>query len=346
MDQETEAAILKLKKELGPQVTMPVFLQIAKERHILPPDFNASLQTLYRIFERHGLNEGAPAGVDRRRFEAELPNDLWQADIMHGPLIFNDKKKSKAFLFAIIDDHSRLIVHAWFYLNERVESFMDCFKVAVAKRGLCRKLYLDNGPAFRSHQLKLCLASLGVDLVHSKAYMPQGKGKIERWFGTCRLRFMPLIKDGLSLQALNSKLQEWISNDYQNKTHDSTGQSPLERFIQKIELVRRAPANLNDFFRVKFIRKVARDRTVSLEGKLFEAPVDLIGRTVTLLVDTQKQGAVEVYFKEQSFGLLVALDTHINAHVRRDNYKSSDKRQAPQDPPLPEAEPPKSGQLF
>jgi len=92
MEQETEQAILKLKKELGPRVTLPVFLQIARERGILPPDFNASMQTLYRLFERHGLDEGAPPGIDRRKFEAELPNDLWQADIMHGPLIMEGKR--------------------------------------------------------------------------------------------------------------------------------------------------------------------------------------------------------------------------------------------------------------
>ena len=346
MDEETEQSILRLKKELGPRTTLPVLLQIARERGILPPGFNVSMQTLYRLIERHGLDEGAPAGIDRRKFEAELPNDLWQADIMHGPLIIDGKRQRKAFLFAIIDDHSRLIVHAWFYLNERLENFLDCFKTAVAKRGLPRKLYLDNGPAFRSHQLQLCLASLGVDLVHSKAYVPQGKGKIERWFRTCRMKFLPLLKDGLTLQAINQKLEKWLESDYQSRVHDTTGERPLERFIKKIELVRKAPANLNDFFRIKLVRKVNNDRSVSVEGKLYEAPVDLIGRTVTLLIDTQKEGDIEVFYKDKSFGLLVVLDRHINANAHRHGHKSVDKPQDPQQTPSLEAQPPKSGQLF
>ena len=346
MDEETQQSILKLKKELGPRVPLPVFLQIARERGILPASFNASMQTLYRLFERHGLDEGAPAGIDRRKFEAELPNDLWQADIMHGPLIIEDTRKRKAFLIAIIDDHSRLIVHAEFYLNERLESFLDCFKKAVAKRGLPRKLYLDNGPAFRSHQLRLCLASLGVELAHSKAYVPQGKGKIERWFRTCRMKFMPLIKDGFTLEALNRKFEQWLDAGYQSQAHDSTGTSPLARFIQKIELLRKAPSNLNDLFRIKLIRKVNNDRTVSLGGKLFEAPVDLIGRTITLLVDTEKEGAVEIFFKDKSFGLLVALDQHINAQVHRQNHKNNDKPADSKEVPSLETQPPKSGQLF
>ena len=347
MDQETEQAILKLKKELGANVTLPVLLKIAQERNILTPAFSVSLQTLYRLFTRHGLDETGSDGVDRRKFEAELPNDLWQADIMHGPLIVDGKgNKRKAFLFAIIDDHSRLIVNAEFYLNERLEHFMSCFKKAAAKRGLPRKLYLDNGPAFRSHQLRLCLASLGVELVHCKAYVPQGKGKIERWFRTCRLRFLPLLKDNLTLEGINQKLEEWLQNDYQSKVHDSTNQSPMERFVKKIELIRRAPGNLNDYFRTKIVRQVADDRTVRLGGKFFEAPAVLTGKSVTLCADVQKEGVIEIFYKDQSFGMLVPLDQHANSKVRRDNYRADNKPGNIKSPELPDAEPPKSGQLF
>ena len=346
MDQETEQAVLKLKKELGANVTLPVFLKIARERNVVTPEFGVSMQTLYRLFTRHGLDEAPTSGVDRRKFEAELPNDLWQADIMHGPLIVDGKNKRKAFLFAIIDDHSRLIVNAEFYLNERLENFLDCFKKAAAKRGLPRKLYLDNGPAFRSHQLRLCLASLGVELIHCKAYVPQGKGKIERWFRTCRLRFLPLLKDNLTLEGLNGKLDEWLQGDYQYKVHDSIGQTPMERFIKKIELIRRAPGNLNDYFRTKINRHVADDRTVRLGGKFFEAPAALTGKLVTLCVDVNKEGAIEVFYKEQSFGLLTPLDQHINAKVRRDNYDAGNKQRDVKNPEIPDAEPPKSGQLF
>ncbi len=347
MNQETEQAVLVLKKELGPNVTLPVFLKIAQERKVIPPEFGVSVQTLYRLFTRHGLDEAELGGVDRRKFEAELPNDLWQADIMHGPLIVDGKgNKHKAFLFAIIDDHSRLIVNAKFYLNERLDNFLDCFKEAVAKRGLPRRLYLDNGPAFRSHQLRLCLASLGVDLVHCKAYVPQGKGKIERWFRTCRQRFLPLLKSSLTLEGINKKLDEWLRSDYQSKVHDSTKQNPLERFVKKIELIRRAPGNLNDYFRTKITRQVGNDRTVRVGGKLFEAPALLTGKSVSLCVDVQKEGAIEVFYKEKSFGQLVPQDKHINSKIRRDTYSVSEKPNDAKSPELPDVEPPKSGQLF
>ncbi|CAO0819660.1 hypothetical protein DFAR_2810038 [Desulfarculales bacterium] len=43
---------------------------------------------------------------------------------------------------------------------------------ALLKRGLPRKLYLDNGPALRSHHLEEITASLGIGPVHSPPYVP------------------------------------------------------------------------------------------------------------------------------------------------------------------------------
>jgi len=113
------------------------------------------------------------AAVDRRKFEAECVNDLWQSDVMHGPRVLVSGKRQKAYLIAILDDHSRLIPHAQFYLNERLSSYTDCLKQALATRGLPRKLYVDNGSAFRCKQLEHICACLGVALIHSKPYTPR-----------------------------------------------------------------------------------------------------------------------------------------------------------------------------
>jgi putative transposase len=64
---------------------------------------------------------------------------------MHGPYVKESARKKKSYLIAIIDDHSRLIVHAEFYLNEQLTSLTDCMKKAFLKRGLCQTLYIDNG---------------------------------------------------------------------------------------------------------------------------------------------------------------------------------------------------------
>jgi transposase InsO family protein len=122
------------------------------------------------------MSQKTPDCSDRRIFEAESPNDLWQSDVMHGPVLFCGGKQRKSYLIAFIDDHSRLIPHARFYPSEGLASLMDCFSQALRKRGLPRKLYVDNGSAFRSRQLEFTTASLAIALIHA-AIPAAGKGE-------------------------------------------------------------------------------------------------------------------------------------------------------------------------
>ncbi|MBC8216898.1 MAG: transposase family protein, partial [Planctomycetes bacterium] len=97
---------------------------------------------------------------------------------MHGPKVDVDGRQKKTYLIAILDDHSRLIVYARFYLSERLASYLDAFENALSRRGLPRKLYVDNGAAFRSKHLQYITASLAITLIHAKPYKPQGKGYV------------------------------------------------------------------------------------------------------------------------------------------------------------------------
>ena len=142
LDEETERTLVGLKSELK-GASLPVVVRVARERKLLPPDFHASIQSLYRLFQRRGLNEPQGLKPDLRRYEAELPNDLWQSDCMHGPSVIVDGKVRKSFLFAFLDDHSRLIPHGEFYLQENLKNLTDCLIKALSKRGLPRKIYVD-----------------------------------------------------------------------------------------------------------------------------------------------------------------------------------------------------------
>jgi len=316
MDEETEAALITLRKELR-AASVPVLLRIAKSRKVLPPDFSASSQSVYRLFERHGLSEPVREREDMRRFEAELPNDLWQSDCLHGPLVQVEGKVRKSFGFVFIDDHSRLIPHGEFYVRENIESFTDALKKAIRKRGLPRKLYVDNGPYFRSHNLDFSCASLGIALIHCTAYRPEGKGKIERLNKTIRMRFLSTLPADVSLDELNERFQRWIDSEYHMTTHGSTGEKPLERYVRHLHLLRQAPRNLDDYFRQKAERTVDKDRTVSLMGRVYEAPVALTGRKVTLLYHAEDPQRIEVLYGGTSHGFLVPLNPQINCTIRR-----------------------------
>lgn len=331
MDIDTEKTLINLKKELK-GATLPTILKIAQERKLLPVDFNVSSKSIYRMFKRYGLDKEEGPKKDRRRFEAELPNDMWQSDCMHGPKVDVDGKLRKSFLFAFIDDHSRLIPHAQFYLRENLESFLDCLLKALEKRGLPRKLYVDHGPSYRAHHLAHITASLGIALIHCKAYSPEQKGKIERWFKTVRMSFLPSLPEKLTLEGLNERLWEWIDKDYHLKVHSSIKQGPLEKYLRHITLIRPAPKNLLDYFRKKVVRTVYKDRTVSILSKVYEAPLGLIDKRVTLLYHESDPGRIEVQYNGKSYGFLVELDPHINSRIRRSRSKTAEI-----DPSAPES---------
>jgi len=317
MDQETSLALMRLRKEL-PKATVPRLISEMNKRGSVSPGVTLNPSTLYRFLHGHDLMESTtPVPEDRRRFEAELPNDLWQVDCMHGPRVEHEGKQRKTYLIAFMDDHSRLVPHGEFFLSESVKSFLVALQGALLSRGLPRKIYSDNGPAFRSHHVEHTAASLGIALIHARPYKPQGKGKIERFFRTVRTEFLTGFK-GTSLDDINQAFDLWLSEVYHQRRHSSTGQTPFARFTSKMECLRPAPDNLKDHFRKAARRKVAKDRTVSLDGKIFEAPVPLIGKQVTLLYHPEEPERAEILFKGESYGFLVPVNLAVNCRAKRD----------------------------
>lgn len=324
VDEDTVLALVRLKRE-KPALPVARLITEMEEKNLISPGFKLYPSTAYRILQREGVSRRqAAAKVDRRRFEAEFPNDMWQSDVMHGPHVLINGKKRKSYLIAFLDDHSRLLPHTEFYLSERLDSWLDAFRQALLTRGLPRKLYVDNGAAFRSRHLERVCASLGIALIHTPPYTPQGRGKIERFFRTVRSQFLPCFH-GETLEELNIAMDLWVSRDYHQRHHSSTGQSPFNRFTSHIELIRTPPRDLEDHFRKEIRRRVNKDRSVSIDNRIYEAPTRLIGEQVSLLYHEHKKDKVEIIFKGTSQGFLVPIDLRVNAQIKR----------APHAPPEP-----------
>jgi len=299
-----------------PAVRLPVLMKEAQQRKIILPGKTVTYSSLYRLLQAEGLLQKLPGDPqDRRRFEAEDPNDLWQSDIMHGPYVTVESKQRKTYLLCFLDDMSRLICHGEFYLHERLGCFLDSFRQALLKRGIPRKLYVDNGSAFRSHHLEHTCASLGIVLIHSKPYQPEGRGKVERLFRTVREQFLSVQKI-TTLESLNEALRQWIDS-YNDRAHSITKEAPLRRFTRNIDCVRPAPKDLEDHFRTVAKRTVAKDRTIALAGRLYEAPVALIGRRVTLLYHEHDPARVEIMHNSKTYGFAVVLDVNVNCRIKR-----------------------------
>jgi len=317
-DKDTCLGLIHLRKEM-PEIPVRIFRDEAIDRRVLQLNTSQDLSTLYRFLNSQGLMDKSPsASVDRRKFEAELPNDLWQSDVMHGPkLQIGAERARKTYLIAFIDDHSRLITHGQFYVSEALASFKVAFEQALLTRGLPRKLYVDNGAAYKSKQLQFTSASLGIALIHAKPYMPQGKGKIERFFKTVRTEFLPCFH-GETLDEINEAFDLWLREVYHERRHSATGQSPFRRFTTNLECVRTAPRDLKDHFRTVLRRKVNKDRTIMANNRLFEAPVELIGKQVEILFHESNPEEIEVKCKQKTYGIVHQVDLHINCRIKRD----------------------------
>jgi len=317
IDDDTALGIIALRKEL-PVVTLPTLLREAKDRKIILPGREVAYSTLYRFLTAKGLADRPESSPkDRRKFEEEQPNGMWQSDVLHGPLVTVDGKQRKTYMIAFIDDMTRLIPYAAFYLHERLDYFLDALRKALLMRGLPKKLYVDNGPAFRSKHLEFICASLGIVLIHAKPYQPEGKGKIERFNRTVREGFLSTVK-ATTLEKLNEQFQVWVAG-YHDRTHGGTGEAPLKRFAKNIECVRPAPKDMEDHFRKEARRTVARDRTFSLDGKLYEAPVDLVKKQVRLLYHQHDPARIEMCFGDKTYGFAAVLDLNVNCRVKREN---------------------------
>lgn len=311
-DEEIDALLL-LRKSY-PKLSTPRLVELARKKGVFSAGKEASMASVYRLMKARKVKR-AKVESDMRKFEVQMPNDLWQSDCMHGPKVMHEGKLRKTYLFAIIDDHSRLIAHGRFYLAETLENYLDCLWTAMRKRGIPRKLYVDNGPSFKAHRLQLGCASLEIGLSYAKPYRPQGKGKIERFFRTVRGQFLPELPDSMTLEQINRLFEHYIENGYHQRIHGGTGQKPLERYLQAASALRKAPDNLPEHFRKLAERTVNSDRTVKLDGRLFEAPAGLMGLKVILRYENFDR--IEVFLDDHSKGFLRTLDPQINSRIRR-----------------------------
>ncbi|MEI6703533.1 MAG: DDE-type integrase/transposase/recombinase [Deltaproteobacteria bacterium] len=316
LDDDTCQALLTLRRQM-PKLTVPLLVKTMHERRLVTSGTTLNLTTVYRLLHSYNLMaREQPETIDRRKFEAELPNDLWQSDVMHGPHLLQGGKLRKSYLIAFIDDHSRIIPHGQFYHSEALMPFLDAFATALKKRGLPVKLYVDNGSAFRSRHLEYTCASLGISLIHARPYTPQGKGKIERFFKSVRSRFLPGFK-GTTLQEINEAFAVWLEQEYHQRIHGAIGQTPFARFTRQMHCLRAAPENLMDHFRTTVRRRVNKDRSVIINRRLYEAPVALIGKRVEILYHDDTPELVEIRSQGESFGLLRQVDLHVNSRVKR-----------------------------
>ena len=94
IDGSTAENLMALRKNL-PGATVPALIQAMQQRSLISPGIHLKTTTVYRFLHSQKLMRPLTAHPDRRKFEAELPNDLWQSDVMHGPLVTAEPRQKK-----------------------------------------------------------------------------------------------------------------------------------------------------------------------------------------------------------------------------------------------------------
>jgi transposase InsO family protein len=338
------AEALLATKEANPALSVQLVIREARRRPEVPEDLPLPPATVHRLLARHGLmdkTKGEAGDSDRRRFAFAQAGELWMSDVMHGPaVVVGERVKRKTYLLAFLDDATRVIPHAAFALAENTRAFLPVLKLAIEKRGLPQRLYVDNGANYRSRHLALVCAKLGVALIHARPYRPQGKGKIERWFQSVRGQLLTRLaaEDTASLQALNRRLAVWIEGEYHHTPHRGLdGVTPLEQWARTAEAVRFPEPGLDlaDLFLFETERKVQKDRTVSLNGVVYEVDAALVGEKVTLRFDpgAPPERPIQVCHAGKRIELARPVQTYANCFVKRD--RPSWTLQADSPPPQP-----------
>ncbi len=325
------AELLIRIKESQRRLTVRQVIAKARASGRVPAATTLAESTVHRLLQREGLSgrDGPPgAPQDHRRFAFQRANELWTSDALHGPPCGSDpsdrRKRRKACLHSFLDDATRLVPHGAFTFSENTDAFLPVFKQALLKRGIPTRLYVDNGSPYRSRQLAVICATLGIQLIHSRPYRPQGRGKIERFFRTVRMQFLPLLgeHDTRSLDALNARWAAWCEGEYHLSPHRGLdGETPIDVWTRTAAGVRPVgpDTDLDTLFRYRLKRRVGKDRTVSLRGALYEVDAALVGENVVLLHDPADppERPVPVLHDGRPAGQATLLDAYANTRVKR-----------------------------
>jgi len=327
-DEEAILIVEKLRKD--PKLTATAAVKKLKRDGLVKTEIKSS--ALSRFVQANNLTRKQRVKViddqDQRRFAFEGPLECVQADAMHGFPIPNGKgRKQKAILLAFIDDATRRILYARFGFSEKSILFEEGINHILKAHGKIGRLYVDNGSTFVSEQTKRILETLGIYLIHSKPYRPQGRGKIERFFRTVRQSFLRLLDEEeiKSLEHLNMLFSTWIETEYHREIHSSLGVTPLDAWLSKCNMIKRIDPTLDfDFvFLHMKSRKVYKDSIVSVEATAFEVPPVLIGKMVSVFYNPNPPVTrILVKCDGKNYGEAKPVDLYANTKVKRNNgYK-------------------------
>jgi len=261
------------------------------------------------------------------RHNADDPNAIWQADHTQLDILVRDERNRpvKPWLTVILDDYSRAI--AGYRLSLMAPSALQtalALRDAIWRKaepawhvcGIPDVLYTDHGSDFTSHHIEQVALDVRMQLVFSTIGVPRGRGKIERFFQTVSQLFLctqpgyapagspiPMATQLMTLPDLDTRLRTFLVEDYHQRIHGETHQSPQARWDAG-GFLPRLPASLEQLDLL--LLTVAKARTVHPDGIHFQGLRYLdpmlaayVGEAVTIRYDPCDLAEIRVFHEQQ-----------------------------------------------
>jgi hypothetical protein len=202
--------------------------------------------------------------------------------------------------------------------DQNTRAGQEVLRAAIQRRGLPERLYVDNGAPYANAALERSCAVLGIRLIHSRPYAPEGRGKQERLNRFIRERFLTEIEaQGIaSFTDLNDRFVAWAEQVCNTRRHAETGQTPIARFCSQGPLHAAEPSLLREAFRWSVMRKVTRTASVSLAGNRYAVDPALVDRRVELRFDPEDLTRLEVYWEGRPAGQAVPFIVSRHVHYQ------------------------------
>lgn len=186
-----------------------------------------STSTIWRILKRRGFVTPQPQKRPKSsytRFEAQLPNEMWQSDVT----MFQLKDGAQVEILNFLDDFSRVCVAAQVLAVTTAPDVVATLYEAGAAWGLPASVLTDNGCIYTSayrhgySAMESELFHLGIDYKHSRPYHPQTCGKVERFHQTLK-KFLRKQPRAATIAELQAQVDRFVTYYNEVRPHRAKG---------------------------------------------------------------------------------------------------------------------------
>ena len=326
IDEELSKKIAYYVEEYPRLPATQIYEKLISSNEIISKEM--SLSTVTRFVSSLKKTKDLKPITEYKRYEKEHINEVWYGDTTYGPYITIDDKKQRVYVIALIDDASRKITGCEAFLEDNYINLMKVIKSAISTCGKPKLFSFDNGSNYRSNQMFLLGARIGVAINYCPPYTPTSKSKCERFFRTLKDQYLCLIKpnDYHDLKKFNEDLKAYIQK-YNTTPHSSLedNMSPNDRFYKESNIIiEMSKEAIEKSFLLELERKVSPDSVVIIDNKEYEVDYHYQNQKILLRYSPDLSNVYIVEKNDDSLKEIKLLDKKSNSSVKRKKISLSE----------------------